>query len=55
LSQNYFAQFQNLEAEVAKIIISDIEKERLAKKGKKAQKRTQDQQKKDTGTFRRGR
>ena len=55
LSQNYFAQFQNLEAEVAKIIISDIEKERLAKKGKKAQKKVQDQEKRDTGTFRRGR
>jgi hypothetical protein len=55
LTQNYFAQFQNLEAEVAKIIISDIEKERLAKKGKRAQQRAEDQRKRDTGTFRRGR
>ncbi|MAL42610.1 hypothetical protein, partial [Hyphomonas sp.] len=55
LSQNYFAQFQNLEAEVAKIIISDIEKERLAKKGKRAQQRAEDQRKRDAGTFRRGR
>ena len=39
LTQNYFAQFQNLEAEVAKIIISDIEKERLARKGREAQER----------------
>ena len=55
LTQNYFAQFQNLEAEVAKIIISDIEKERLAKKGKRGQQRAEDQLKRDTGTFRRGR
>ena len=55
LSQNYFAQFQNLEAEVAKIIISDIEKERLAKKGKRAQQRAEDQRQRDAGTFRRGR
>ena len=55
LSQNYFAQFQNLEAEVAKIIISDIEKERLARKGKRAQRRTEDQERRDAGTFRRGR
>ena len=55
LTQNYFAQFQNLEAEVAKIIISDIEKERLAKKGRQAQQRAEDQLKRDTGTFRRGR
>ena len=55
LSTNYFAQFQNLEAEVAKIIISDIEKERLAKKGKRAQQRVEDQLKRDAGTFRRGR
>ena len=55
LTQNYFAQFQNLEAEVAKIIISDIEKERLAKKGKRGQQRAEDQLKRDAGTFRRGR
>ena len=55
LTQNYFAQFQNLEAEVAKIIISDIEKERLARKGRRAQQRAEDQLKRDTGTFRRGR
>ena len=55
LSQNYFAQFQNLEAEVAKIIISDIEKERLARKGKKGQQRVEDQRKRDAGKFRRGR
>ena len=55
LSQNYFAQFQNLEAEVAKIIISDIEKERTAKKGKKAQQKVEEQRKRDAGTFRRGR
>ena len=55
LSQNYFAQFQNLEAEVAKIIISDIEKERTAKKGKRAQQKVEDQRKRDAGTFRRGR
>ena len=55
LTQNYFAQFQNLDQEVAKIIISDIEKERLAKKGKRGQQRAEDQLKRDTGTFRRGR
>ena len=55
LTQNYFAQFQNLEAEVAKIIISDLEKERTAKKGKKGQQRQEDQAKRDAGTFRRGR
>tara|TARA_B100000519_G_scaffold39743_1_gene29418 strand:+ start:1110 stop:3767 length:2658 start_codon:yes stop_codon:yes gene_type:complete len=55
LTQNYFAQFQNLEAEVAKILISDLEKERLAKKGKIGQQRAEDQLKRDTGTFRRGR
>jgi len=55
LTQNYFAQFQNLEAEVAKIIISDIEKERLAKKGRQAQQIAEDQRKRDAGTFRRGR
>ncbi len=55
LTQNYFAQFQNLEAEVAKIIISDIEKERLARKGRRGQQRAEDQLKRDTGTFRRGR
>ena len=55
LTQNYFAQFQNLEAEVAKIIISDIEKERLAKKGKKGQQRAEDQLERNVGTFRRGR
>ena len=55
LTQNYFAQFQNLEAEVAKIIISDLEKERLAKKGKRGQQRAEDQLKRDAGTFRRGR
>lgn len=55
LSQNYFAQFQNLEAEVAKIIISDIEKERTARKGKRAQQKVEDQRKRDAGTFRRGR
>ena len=41
LENNYFAQFQNLDQEVAKIIISDIEKERLAKKGKEAQKQAE--------------
>ena len=55
LTQNYFAQFQNLEAEVAKIIISDLEKERTAKKGKRGQQRQEDQAKRDAGTFRRGR
>ena len=55
LTQNYFAQFQNLEAEVAKILISDIEKERLARKGRRGQQRAADQLKRDTGTFRRGR
>ena len=55
LTQNYFAQFQNLEAEVAKIIISDLEKERTAKKGKRGQQRQKDQAKRDAGTFRRGR
>ena len=55
LSQNYFAQFQNLEAEVAKIIISDIEKERTAKKGKRTQQKVEEQRKRDAGTFRRGR
>ena len=55
LTQNYFAQFQNLEAEVAKIIISDIEKERLAKKGKRGQQRAEDQLERNVGTFRRGR
>ena len=55
LTQNYFAQFQNLEAEVAKIIISDLEKERTAKKGKRTQQKVEDQAKRDAGTFRRGR
>ena len=55
LTQNYFAQFQNLEAEVAKIIISDLEKERTAKKGKRTQQKVEDQRKRDVGTFRRGR
>ena len=55
LTQNYFAQFQNLEAEVAKIIISDLEKERTAKKGKRTQQKVEDQRKRDAGTFRRGR
>ena len=39
LTQNYFAQFQNLEQEVAKILISDLEKERLARQGREAQER----------------
>jgi len=39
LKNNYFAQFQNLDQEVAKILISDIEKERLARKGREAQER----------------
>ena len=54
LTQNYFAQFQNLDQEVAKIIISDIEKERLARKGRRGQQRAEDQLKRETGTFRRG-
>ncbi len=37
LNQNYFAQFQNLEGEVAKIIISDLEKEITAREGRKGQ------------------
>ena len=41
LQNNYFAQFQNLDQEVAKILISDLEKERLAKKGKEAQKQAE--------------
>tara|TARA_Y100000994_G_scaffold226532_1_gene209536 strand:- start:908 stop:3679 length:2772 start_codon:yes stop_codon:yes gene_type:complete len=41
LENNYFAQFQNLDQEVAKILISDLEKERLAKKGKEAQKQAE--------------
>ena len=49
LTQNYFAQFQNLEAEVAKIIISDLEKERTAKKGKRAQENLRKQQLRDKG------
>ena len=39
LNQNYFAQFQNVEGEVAKIIISDIEKEIKAREGRKGQER----------------
>lgn len=39
LENNYFAQFQNLDQEVASILISDLEKERLAKQGKEAQER----------------
>ena len=55
LTQNYFAQFQNLDQEVAKIIISDLEKERLAKKGRRGQQRAEDQRKRNIGTFRRDR
>ena len=47
LTQNYFAQFQNLDQEVAKIIISDLEKERLAKKGKEAQRQVELQKLRD--------
>ena len=39
LENNYFAQFQNLDQEVAKILLSDIEKERLARQGREAQER----------------
>ena len=49
LTQNYFAQFQNLDQEVAKIIISDLEKERLAKKGKEAQRQVELQKLRDKG------
>ena len=49
LTQNYFAQFQNLEAEVAKIIISDIEKERLARKGREGQRQVELQRLRDKG------
>lgn len=49
LENNYFAQFQNLDQEVAKILISDLEKERLAKKGKEAQRRVELQRLRDKG------
>jgi hypothetical protein len=49
LENNYFAQFQNLDKEVAKIIISDIEKERLAKKGREGQERARRQKLRDEG------
>ena len=39
LENNYFAQFQNLDQEVAKILISELEKERLARQGREAQER----------------
>ena len=39
LTKNFFAQFQNLEGEVAKIIISDLEKEIKAREGRKGQER----------------
>ena len=39
LANNYFAQFQNLDKEVANIIISEVEKERLARQGREAQER----------------
>ena len=37
LANNYFAQFQNLDKEVANIIMSEVEKERLARKGREGQ------------------
>ena len=49
LNQNYFAQFQNLEREVAKIIISDLEKEILARKGRRGQERARQQKLRDEG------
>ena len=49
LENNYFAQFQNLDQEVAKILISDLEKERLAKKGKEAQRQVELQKLRDKG------
>ena len=41
LANNYFAQFQNLDQEVANIIISEVEKERLARKGREAQRQAE--------------
>ena len=49
MTQNYFAQFQNLDQEVAKIIISDIEKERLARKGREGQEAARKQKLRDKG------
>ena len=58
LENNYFAQFQNLDQEVAKIIISDIEKERLARKGvegQEAARREELRRKRDKKALRSGR
>jgi hypothetical protein len=49
LNQNYFAQFQNLEGEVAKIIISDLEKEITAREGRKEQENARLQLLRDKG------
>jgi len=49
LNQNYFAQFQNLEGEVAKIIISDLEKEITAREGRRGQERASKQLLRDKG------
>tara|TARA_B100000378_G_scaffold277564_1_gene278208 strand:+ start:787 stop:3558 length:2772 start_codon:yes stop_codon:yes gene_type:complete len=49
LANNYFAQFQNLDKEVAKIIISEVEKERLARKGREGQERARRQKLRDEG------
>lgn len=49
LTQNFFAQFQNLEGEVAKIIISDLEKEIKAREGRRGQERASKQLLRDKG------
>ena len=49
LENNYFAQFQNLDKEVANIIISEVEKERLARKGREGQEAARRQKLRDEG------
>ena len=49
IEKNYFAQFQNLDQEVANIIISEVEKERLARKGREGQEEARKQKLRDKG------